>query len=313
MDAGLSDRLLFATDPGYEPRIASWWALNTRLRPWCLIQPHDAAEVSKTMIALLGAGDGAGDWHIAVRSGGHSLGNTNNIDTGVTIDLGKLNQTTYDNETNTASIGPGGRWKNVYAELHDHGVIVTGGRDGDVGVGGFLLGGGLTYFMGRESFGCDSIKNYEVVLANGTIVNANKGENSDLWMALRGGGSNFGIVTRFDMEALPDKDLAHGVRFMSGNHSSELVDVLVDFTDHYQELDTDALVGFVIHNTSINPAGVTAVALHVNTEGIHNSTGFEKLNQIPTILPDETRSLKLSEAAQGSGLASGSWYVIPLH
>ncbi|KAF4542892.1 FAD binding domain-containing protein [Lasiodiplodia theobromae] len=306
IQAGLGNRVLFATDPEYEPRIETYWALNTRLHPWCLVQPENTAEVSTAVTALLGAGDGAGDWHIAVRSGGHHLAYTNNIDHGVTIDLGKMDQAVYDNETNIANIGPGGRWKNVYAELHKQGVLVTGGRDGDVGVGGFLLGGGLTYFMGRQGFGVDSVKNFEVVLANGTVVNANSEENSDLWKALKGGGNNFGIVTRFDMEALPDKELAYGIRIMAANYSSELVDALSHFTDHFQEFDDDALVGLLQHNSSTD-LDVMMAAIHVNTQGIHNSSGFEKLNQIPPLVPDETQSMSLAAAAEDSQLPGNKW------
>ncbi|PGG97257.1 hypothetical protein GX51_07407 [Blastomyces parvus] len=307
--AGLGKRLLLPTDAEYEPRIASWWSLNTRQRPWCLVQPHDAAEVSTIMTALLGveAGKGAGNWHIAVRAGGHGYRHSNNIDDGVTIDLGMLDQATYNKRTNLASLGPGGRWKDVLAKLLKYGVIVPSGRDGDVGVGGFLLGGGSSYYMGRQAFACDSVRNYEVVLTNGSIVNANRKENADLWRALKGGGSNFGIVTRFDMEALPAKDIAYGTRFMSAKHSSELVDVIAHFTDHYHEFDTDALVAFLMHDTSAFPVDVVAAAIHVNTEGIHNSTGFKKLNRIPSLIPDETRSLSLADAAAGSQLPAGTW------
>ncbi|OJD15763.1 hypothetical protein AJ78_04020 [Emergomyces pasteurianus Ep9510] len=297
IQAGLGDRLLLATDEEYEPRIASWWSLSARLRPWCLVQPQDAGEVSAVMTALLGteAGNGAGDWHIAIRAGGHGPRRSNNIDNGVTIDLGMLNQATYDAETNLASIGAGGRacWYLVA-------VTVTW-------VWADFLGGGSTYFMGREAFACDSVRNFEVVLTNGTIVNANRGENADLWLALKGGGSNFGIVTRFDMEALPNKKLAYGNRFMSADYSSDLVDVIVHFTDHYQEFEADALVAFLMHNTSAFPVDVVAAAIHVNTDGIHKSAGFEKLNQIPSLIPDETISISLADAAEDSQLPSGSW------
>ncbi|KAL9084739.1 MAG: hypothetical protein Q9165_007914 [Trypethelium subeluteriae] len=307
IQAGLGNRLLFATDPDYEPRIASWWALNARLHPWCLFQPQDTAEVSASMTALLGAGDGAGDWHIAVRAGGHNTGRTNNVDNGVTIDLGNMNRTTYNSQSNLASMGPGAKWKDAYAELRKYGVLVPGGRDGGVGVGGFLLGGGLTYYVGREAFACDSVKNFEIVLTNGTVVNANRDQNPDLWMALKGGGSNFGIVTRYDMEALPDKELAYGTRIMSANYSSALVDAVVYFTDHNQEFDTDALVAYLSHDTSIIASDVIAVAIHVNTEGVHNTTGFAKLNQIPSLVPDNTLSVSLAQAAEDSQLPSGTW------
>jgi FAD/FMN-containing dehydrogenase len=58
--------------------------------------------------------------------------------------------------------------------------------------------GGLSFFSSREGFVCDNVVNYEIVLASGEIVNANADQNSDLWIALRGGANNFGVVTRFD-------------------------------------------------------------------------------------------------------------------
>lgn len=63
---------------------------------------------------------------------------------------------------------------------------------GDVGVGGLLLGGGLSFLSAQYGLGCDSVVNYEVVLADSTIVNANEHSNSDLFWALKGGGNQFG-------------------------------------------------------------------------------------------------------------------------
>ena len=59
--------------------------------------------------------------------------------------------------------------------------------------------GGLSFFSSREGFVCDNVVNYEIVVASGDIINANVREHSDLWRALRGGGNNFGIVTRYDL------------------------------------------------------------------------------------------------------------------
>ncbi|KKY25404.1 putative fad binding domain-containing protein [Diplodia seriata] len=317
--AGLRDRLLPPTSPSYEARIETWWALNTRLRPWCLIQPHTTAEVSTALTALLNTSTnttteysaGAGDWHIAIRAGGHSANpRANNIDAGVTIDLGALNATTYDSDTNVASIGPGGRWKDVYAVLRERwGVAVAGGRDGGVGVGGFLLGGGLTYFMGRRGFACDAVRGFEVVLANGSIVEATRDNgHGDLWRALKGGGGQFGVVTRFDVEAVPDADLAYGIRFMdAAAHAPALVDVLVDFTDRYEEGSGDALVAFLMYNISVNAGAPVAAAIHVNTDGDGDSPSFAGLNRIPSLQPDSTRAMPLASAAEESRLSSGTW------
>ncbi|KAF2094068.1 FAD binding domain-containing protein [Rhizodiscina lignyota] len=309
IQAGFGDRLLFPTSPEYQPRLASYFALNSQLHPWCIVQPQDKKDVAKVMTTLFKAGRGAGDWHIAVRAGGHNLFHTNNIDTGVTIDLVNMNETTYDTGTNLASIEPGAKWLNVYEKLHEHGVVVTGGRDGTVGVGGFLLGGGLTYYMGQQGLACDNIKNFEVVLTNGTVVDANAEQNSDLWKALKGGGSNFGIVTRFDMEALPDKDLAYGLRIMPANYTSEFLDAVVYFTDHYQEFNTDALVPFLMHEPDL-PVDFVLAAIQVNTEGDQNSTGLSKIAQIPQISsaqPDETNLLPLVKVANSSTIFPPGW------
>lgn len=298
-DAGLGHRLLFATDPDYEPQIASWWATNARLRPFCLVLPHSSAEVSAALKALVSANDGAGDWHIAVRSGGHSLGGSNNIANGVTIDLSMMNSTSYDAQTNMAKIQPGGRWMDVYADLERDGVTVAGGRDGGVGVGGFLLGGGISFFSGRTGFGCDSVVNFEVVLANGTIINASQAVNPDLWLALRGGSSNFGIVTRFDMEALPTRELYYDNRVLGPEHFDAVVDVIVGFADQDESLADNALVTYFSHDTLVSPK-THAAAIHVNTLGHGNTTtAFDMVKGYSTI-SNNTVLQNMAKAASGS-------------
>jgi FAD/FMN-containing dehydrogenase len=306
--AGLGNRLLFATDPGYEPQIATWWAENSRLRPYCLILPRSPDEVSVALTALANANSGAGDWHIAVRSGGHGTTGSSSIARGVTIDLSMMNSTRYDRDSNVARIEPGGRWRDVYGDLEREGVTVSGGRDGDVGVGGFLLGGGNSFFTGRMGFGCDSVLNYEIVLANGTIVNANRTANADLWQGLKGGGNNFGIVTRVDMEAIPTRDLFYHLRFMNYSHSEALIDTVVEFADQDQSLADNALIAFYRHDTSFSP-DIHIAAIYVNTLGSGNATtAFDKVKDLPAI-SNITVLQNMAEAAAGSQLASGYKFV----
>ncbi len=74
--------------------------------------------------------------------------------------------------------------------------------------------GGLSFYSARKGFVCDSVRNFEIVLAGGQIVNANAKENPDLWIALRGGSNNFGVVTRFDIETFEQGDFWGGsIRF----------------------------------------------------------------------------------------------------
>jgi FAD/FMN-containing dehydrogenase len=132
-------------------------------------------------------------------SGHTQWAGSNNVEQGVTIDLGRMNDVTYDAHSKLVSLQPGSRWGDVYEKLLNHSVCFTDGRDGDVGIGGFLTGGGNSYYAGLYVLACDNVANFEVVLANGDIFNANAKSHSDLWTTLKGGSGNFGIVTRFDM------------------------------------------------------------------------------------------------------------------
>ncbi|KAJ4288901.1 hypothetical protein N0V90_011242 [Kalmusia sp. IMI 367209] len=163
------------------------------------------------------------DCKFAVRSGGHSSNaGANNIEEGVTIDLGRMNATTYNPTTKTASLCPGARWLDVYRTLDALNVSIQGGGIGSIGVGGLLLGGGFSPYLYARGFALDDILAHEVVLANGTVVSATSDVNADLYQALKGAGANnFGIVTRYDMRTFERVPLWSAYREYN---SSESVD-----------------------------------------------------------------------------------------
>lgn len=256
------------------------------------------------MVALSDAGAGAGDWHIAVRSGGHGLPQSNNIENGVTIDLSLLNSSTYDPESNTASVHSGARWGHVLTDLHkEHDVMVTGGRNELVGVGGFLLGGGNSFFTGITGFACDSVKNFEVVLANGTVIDANAQQNQDLWKALKGGGPNFGLVTRFDLDAMPARDIVKGERVMPANQSDKVVNAVVAFTDKSVEQPEDHLFALYMHNTNISD-DYTIMVTTVNVQGNLETTAFDQIRGIPA-LQDTWEAMAYEQAADAGSIPEG--------
>lgn len=279
---------------------------TARLRPWCLFLPRNTEEVASAMKTLSNAGNGAGNWHIAIRSGGVSSVGGNNIADGVTVDLSMMNSSHYDNETNIASLEPGDRWSKAYADLEEQGVVVVGGRDANVGVGGLFLGGGTSFFTGTKGFACDNVVNYQVVLPNGTVVNANETSNSDLWRALKGGGSNFGVVTRFDVEAMPTRKILHQLRYVPSNYSSIVVDTLIDFSRHDESMGENALVVLHMYEKSMGEDPVIG-AIHVNTAGdVGARTSFDKIQQIPAIY-NVTKLQTMADAASSSTLGKGGW------
>ncbi|KAF3055857.1 Bifunctional solanapyrone synthase [Daldinia childiae] len=89
------------------------------------------------------------------------------------------------------SVGAGVTWGPAYEKVQAVGLSVGGSRSVKGGIGGLALFGGLFFFFTREGFICDNVVNFQVVLA------------SDLWRALKGGGNNFGVVTRFDLRTCP--------------------------------------------------------------------------------------------------------------
>ncbi|KAJ3941553.1 uncharacterized protein N0V96_008265 [Colletotrichum fioriniae] len=300
--ANLSHAVHFPSSPLYQNLVQNGsYAISTRKQPWCFVLPSTAAEVSQTLTALHSAGDGAGDWHVAIRSGGHGGDNQNNIVDGVTIDLTHLNTTMYDAATNVARVGTGARWGSVYAALEKDGVLVTGGRESVVGVGGLLLGGGISWYTARTGFACDSVVNYEVVLASGEIVNANASANADLWRALKGGSSNFGIVTRFDLQAFPTENLHMETKTFGREHAGELVDAVANFADLGRSFQDNAVLLVVTYDPETEDSIWRATK--VNTMNKANSTAFDAFDRIPTSAPTTEKSVTLVEAANSTALS----------
>jgi FAD/FMN-containing dehydrogenase len=289
------------SSPFYSSLVTNSWTLDTQRAPWCFVVPSTTDEVSQTLTALQSSGNGAGDWHIAIRSGGHGSDNANSIEQGVIIDLSHLNITTYNAATKVATVGTGARWGQVYAALEEFGVGVTGGREGVVGVGGLLLGGGVSWYTARTGFACDSVINYEVVLANGLVINANATDNSDLFRALKGGSGNFGIVTRFDLETFPARNLSIERRTIGSEHVDKFVDAVVGFTDLNESFHDNAMLAFITYSPQTE--GITMKVTEVNTMNNANSTAFEAVNRIPALDPVIKETLTLAESANSTLVA----------
>ncbi|KAI1389989.1 uncharacterized protein F4822DRAFT_220141 [Hypoxylon trugodes] len=193
-------QVLFPNSPPYNDSVSSYWAQQEQLiSPLCIVLPTSADDVAATLQVLY-----HGSCKFAVRSGGHGTSaNASNIDNGVTIDLSALDFILLSGDRSAVAVGPGQTVGDVYALLYKAGLSFAGARDSGIGIGGSTLGGGLGYFSPFSGFACDSVVEYEVVLGNGTIISATQDNNSDLWHALKGGGNNFGIVTKFVFKVFP--------------------------------------------------------------------------------------------------------------
>ncbi|KAK7752796.1 hypothetical protein SLS62_005348 [Diatrype stigma] len=196
-----ADKVLHPGSSAYDASLSSYFALQTSaVKPLCFVAPQTAGDVS-ALVKWLTANVSDGPVKFAVRSGGHMwLPNASNGADGVTIDLRGLNCIDLNSEKSTVSVGVGATWDAVYAKLDPLGLSVAGGRVAGVGVGGLALGGGISFLGPRYGWTCDTASAFEVILADGSIVEASEKQNSDLFRGLRGGANNFGIVTRIDLK-----------------------------------------------------------------------------------------------------------------
>ena len=161
-------------------------------RPALIVRCETASDVVEAVRAAT-----ANDLRIAVRGGGHSIPGLSVCDGGMMIDLQPMKAITVDAEAHVAHVEPGVVWGELDRATQEHGLAVTGGEVSDTGVAGLTLGGGIGWLKRTIGLSCDNLLAAEVVTADGRIVEASATSNTELFWALRGGGGNFGIVTRF--------------------------------------------------------------------------------------------------------------------
>ena len=140
------------------------------------------------------------DLELAVRGGGHSLPGFSTSDGGIVVDLSPMKGIQVDPERMRVVAQAGVTWRELDHETQAFGLAVTGGLISSTGIAGFALGGGIGWLMRKHGLTCDNLLAADVVTADGRLVHASEGENSDLYWGLRGGGGNFGIVTSFEFQ-----------------------------------------------------------------------------------------------------------------
>ncbi|KAG7087480.1 hypothetical protein E1B28_013443 [Marasmius oreades] len=248
--------------PEYNTRHATYYSLQQQeLFPTCTVKPNSASDVS--LIVKIAKDS---QCPFAVASGGHmSWKGSSNIDGGFVIDLRGMNQIDVSPEDQMVKLGPGPLWQEVYKVMAPYNVSAIGGRINAVGIGGFLLGGGIAFASVDKGFGADNVFNYEVVLSDGRIVEANKKTNSDLFWALKMAGTNYGIVTRFDMRTYHSPSIygAVSVYPFTKPTASEL---LVDFEKYVHDEENRKDFKAVVFN--YNNGMDLAMAIQVNLDSV---------------------------------------------
>lgn len=198
---GITGRIIQRTDPRY----LSWWASMT----WYIFKPkrypdtivRAASEADAIATIDYARSNGV---RIAVRSTGHNPAKASVRDGGILLDLSQLRNVEIDEANRIAWIQPGIRAEELHAHTIAHGLVFPAAHTGIVGLGGYLLGGGLGWNMPEYGIACRSVLGAEIILADGTKVYASADENPELHWAIRGAGPGFfGAVVRYKLQLYP--------------------------------------------------------------------------------------------------------------
>ncbi|KAF2670714.1 FAD-binding domain-containing protein [Microthyrium microscopicum] len=273
----------------YNDQQKDYWLLQQAkdYSPHCRVTPRDAKDVSIALKLF-----GKHQTPFAVKSGGHSfLSGASNINNGITLDLSRLNSIKLSEDKQSVRLGPGATWKEVYQVLEPLGLTALGARAGSVGVGGFILGGGSTWLSNRHGWAVDSVLEFEVVVY-GKIKTASSTENPDLFWALKGGGSNFGIVTAIAMATHPLGDLYVYGQSCPQESVPQGLKALQSFTDAgSNDTGSSAIMGVMFTPGQEELAAAITV---VNIDNDLNAEGLKYFTDIPQFHADNF-TIKLTE------------------
>ncbi|MCW6005933.1 FAD-binding oxidoreductase [Micromonospora sp. CPCC 205371] len=165
-------------------------------RPAVIARPRDAAEVSRVVLTARDTGV-----PLAVRGGGHGIHCV--CDDGIVLDLAALRGLDIDVAGRTAWAEAGLTAGEYTAAVGEHGLATGFGDTGSVGIGGITLGGGVGYLARKHGLTIDALLAAEIVTADGELLRVDERSHPDLFWAIRGGGGNFGVVTRFQYRLEP--------------------------------------------------------------------------------------------------------------
>ncbi|KAM5361883.1 hypothetical protein ACJZ2D_012828 [Fusarium nematophilum] len=292
----LPKRVSFPVSTAFFSESNEYWSTVLRsARPACIVFPKSAQDVS-TAVTILNQYPSV---KFTAKSGGHdpNLGHATVAD-GVLISMRDMVGASYDSQKNIAHVKPGGEWNDVISSLAEDGVTVVGGRLGLVGVGGFLLQGGISFLSAQYGLAADNIVGWEMVAANGTIVNVNVEDYPDLAVALKGSGSQFGIVTRFDVLAHKIGKVWGGMRIYNGDKKDQIFKALHDFVPYSNEDSKGAII--VTNIFAVGSTELFIVFYFYDGEKPPTSGPFADLLKLDSIL-DQTSTQTYAKLLKSNG------------
>jgi FAD/FMN-containing dehydrogenase len=208
---GLNGQVISPDDAGYDQARTVFYG-GIDKRPAAIVRVTDVADVRRVISTARDEG-----LELAVRSGGHSIAGHSTTNGGLVIDLRGMSKIEIDPTDRTAWAETGATALQFTDAAAKHGLVVGFGDSGSVGIGGITLGGGIGFLVRKHGLTIDSVLAAEVVTADGRHLRVDAEHHPDLFWAIRGGGGNFGVVTRLKFRLHELKQFTGGILMLPAN------------------------------------------------------------------------------------------------
>jgi FAD/FMN-containing dehydrogenase len=217
--AHLNGKVIDADDPRYDD-VRRVFLTGLDRRPAAVVRAADARDVARVVDVAREAGA-----ELAVRSGGHSLAGYGTSEGGIVLDLSAMNAIEIDRDGRSAWAQTGITAGDYTRQAGLHGLATGLGDTPSVGLGGITLGGGIGFLVRKTGLTIDDLLAAEVVTADGHLLHADERNHPDLFWALRGGGGNFGVATRFRLRLHEIDEVVGGMMILPAG--PDVIDGLV--------------------------------------------------------------------------------------
>jgi hypothetical protein len=226
LDSRIQGRLLVAGDQGWNDAVAIWNGMAAKT-PTLVLQPTSAHDVAAAVSFARDHG-----LLVSIKGGGHNIAGTSIAEGGLTLDMSRMREVAVDPDAKLARVGPGCLLGEVDQATQQHGLATVLGFVSETGVAGLTLGGGFGYLTRRFGWTVDNLAEVQVVTADGQLRTANRDQHPELFWALRGGGGNFGVVTRFTFRLHPvGPTITGGLTIWSAERAEEVLAAYRDLTE----------------------------------------------------------------------------------
>lgn len=218
---------------------ASWdaarraWNLVVDQRPAFVVQAASAGDVATTIDFARAAG-----LRVAPQGTGHNAGGLGDLADTILLRTDRMRELTVDPAARTVRVGAGVLWQEVTEALAPHGLVGLAGSAGDVGVAGYLLGGGYSWFARKYGLGSSWVNVVELVTGDGQFHRVDVENEPELFWATRGGCGNVGVVTAIEFDAFPATTVYGGALLFPIERASEVLSAYQQWTRDLDEAAT---------------------------------------------------------------------------